>query len=89
MWNGTLMNPRKIGWLRVSAALMATGMMFSSGCLLRNDLGQSVRSAAVDDVQTGLNALLQDDQEAAGQAFGSAIVSSLVELVTPEQAVAQ
>lgn len=81
----TLNTVRSFRLVRAAFALVSAGMVMSSGCFLRNDLGQAFRAATVDEVESGFNALLQDDQEAAGAAFGSAIVDGLVELITPEK----
>lgn len=82
MWISMLLLTSKNRLSRASIALLMGGTMFQ-GCLT-SDLGQTVRTAAAGSVETGLDALLADDQEAAGQAFGSAIVDGLVELVTPQ-----
>jgi hypothetical protein len=85
----TLNSVRSFRLIRATFALISVGMVMSSGCFLRNDLGQAVRAATVNEVESGFNALLQDDQEAAGAAFGSALVDGLVELITPESSTAQ
>ena len=81
----TMKPARKNRLSRVTLALLTiSGTLFASGCLMRNDLGQAFRSAAASDVSTGLNAILDEDQDGAAAAFGNAIVDGLVELYTPE-----